>query len=72
METDTKKVRKSVRLTSEELKALKQYRKTFTSEVECAEVIGIDRVVLNRTLLLGSASQATIEKIRLVLEGLDY
>lgn len=59
--------RKSEKLTAEEKKALKQYRKGFDTEVDCAVSIGIDRLVLNRVLLIGSASPATIEKIRVAL-----
>ncbi len=59
--------RKSEKLTVEERKALKQYRKGFDTEVDCAVSIGIDRLVLNRVLLIGSASPATVEKIRSVL-----
>lgn len=61
------KSRKSEKLTAEERKALKQYRKEFDTEVDCAVSIGIDRLVLNRVLLIGSASPATVEKIRAVL-----
>jgi hypothetical protein len=35
--------------------------------VDCAVTIGVDRLVLNRVLLIGSASPATVEKIRTVL-----
>lgn len=59
--------RKSEKLTADERKALKQYRKGFDTEVECAVSIGIDRLVLNRVLLIGSASPATVGKIRSVL-----
>lgn len=59
--------RKSEKLTAEEKKALKQYRKGYDTEVECAVSIGIDRLVLNRVLLIGSASPATVEKIRAAL-----
>lgn len=59
--------RKSERLTAEERKALKAFRKTFNTEVDCAVAIGIDRLVLNRVLLIGSASPATITKIRAAL-----
>jgi hypothetical protein len=59
--------KKSEKLTAEEKKALKQYRKEFDTEVDCAVSIGIDRLVLNRVLLIGSASPATVEKIRSVL-----
>jgi len=59
--------KKSEKLTAEEKKALKQYRKGFDTEVDCAVTIGIDRLVLNRVLLTGSASPATVEKIRTAL-----
>lgn len=55
--------RKSVRLTADAFKALKRYRKAFTTEVECAETIGIKRETLNRVLLIGSGSPETIGKI---------
>lgn len=59
--------RKSVKLTPAEHKALKQYRKQFNTEVECALSIRIDRLVLNRVLMVGSGSPETIEKIKAVL-----
>jgi len=55
--------RKSVRLSPEVFKALKRYRKAFTTEVECAETIRIKRETLNRVLLIGSGSPETIGKI---------
>lgn len=59
--------RKSVKLTPAELKSLKQYRKRFNTEVECAISIQVDRLVLNRVMLVGSGSPETIEKIKAVL-----
>jgi hypothetical protein len=59
--------RKSEKLTPEERKALKQYRKGFDTEVDCAVSIGIDRLVLGRVILVGSGSPTTIEKIRTAL-----
>jgi hypothetical protein len=59
--------KKSEKLTAEERKALRQYRKEYDTEVDCAVSIGIDRLVLNRVLLIGSASPATVEKIRTAL-----
>lgn len=61
------KKRKSVLLTTGEHKALKQYRKNFNTEVECAITIGIDRLVLNRVLMVGSGSPETISKIKAIL-----
>lgn len=59
--------RKSVALTKEELKALKEYRKKFNTSVECAITLKIDRLVLNRVILVGSGSPETIEKIKSVI-----
>lgn len=56
--------RKSEKLTTDERKALKQYRKGFDTEVACAVSIGIDRLVLNRIMMTGSGSPESIEKIR--------
>ena len=66
------KIRKSAKIEANEIKALKAFRKRFTSEVECAEAIGISRMVFNRMLLVGSASQSTVELVRefIVREGL--
>lgn len=58
------KVRKSVRLTTDELKALKKYRKGFASETECADALGISRQVLNRILIVGSGAEDSIKIIR--------
>jgi predicted DNA-binding protein (UPF0251 family) len=59
--------RNSVPLGKDELNALKLYRKTFDTEVDCAIKIGIDRTVLNRVLLTGSGSPKTIERIRVAI-----
>lgn len=64
MTTATTRKRKSEPLTKDEYTALKQYRKTFHTEIDCAEAIGISREVLGRVLLVGSGSPETIEKIR--------
>lgn len=59
--------RKSEPLTKEEREALQEYRKGFTTEVDCAISIGIDRLVLNRILMVGSGSPESIIKVRKVL-----
>lgn len=59
--------RRSVRLTRDEHLALKRYQKKFNTQIECAEAIGINRVVLNGVLLKGSGSPETIGKIRAIL-----
>lgn len=71
MNTETK-IRKSIRLSPEEWKALKRYRKEFESELDCAKAMGIERSTLNRTILLGSASEPTIKALREILDALDY
>lgn len=63
--------RKSERLTKEELKALKSYRKRFDTQVDCAVSIGIDRLVLGRVLLVGSGAPDSIEKIRSVINNIE-
>lgn len=69
-ETKTPKPPKTVALTKEELKKLKAYRAGFYTEVDCAISIGIDRLVLNRVMLVGSGSPKSIEKIRSVLDAI--
>lgn len=61
--------RRSVKLTKEELAALKLHRKKFNTQVECAISLGIDRLVMNNVLLKGSGSPDTISKIRSVLSN---
>jgi len=62
--------RKSEALTEAQHAALKTYRTGYNTEVECALSIGIDRVVLNRVLAIGSGSPDTIKKIKKVLARL--
>ena len=70
METMTR-TRKSVKLTQDEFKALKKFRKGFDTGVDCAIEIGIDRVVLDRVLTVGSGSEETVGKIRETLQRLQ-
>lgn len=56
--------RKSIRLEKLEMSTLKKYVSGFKAIVEAAEVIGIHRNVLDRVLLAGSGSPATVAKIR--------
>jgi hypothetical protein len=60
----------SVALTAKEKAALKQYREGFSTEVECAISIGIDRNVLNRISTFGSGSPDKVKKIRDAIAGL--
>lgn len=63
----TARRRKSEPLTIEERERLVAYRAGFTTEVDCAISLGIDRLVLNRVSLVGSGSPETIDKIRKVI-----
>jgi hypothetical protein len=58
---------KSVSLSREELNSLKKYRKGFSTAIDCAMSLGVDRNVLGSVLLKGSGSPETIEKIRAVI-----
>jgi predicted DNA-binding protein (UPF0251 family) len=62
METTANK--KSVALSEKEKKALRIYRKQFVTDVACAGAIGVDRNVLIRVLMAGSAAPETIKKIK--------
>jgi hypothetical protein len=59
--------RKSEALTKVEFTALKQFAKGFRTGVECAEALGISRVVLDRILIVGSGSPDTVTKIKAAL-----
>lgn len=65
--TTATKRKKSQPLTRAELKSLKAYRAGFNTEVDCAISIGVDRLVLNRVMMVGSGSPETIDKIKKVL-----
>ncbi len=62
-EVTTMRRRRSVTLSKEEFKALKAYHKTFELHVDCAEEIGIDRVVLTNVLFKGTGGPDTIAAI---------
>lgn len=62
------KQRKSEPLKGNELSSLKAYRERFDTEVDCAISIGVDRLVLNRVIIVGSGSPASIKKIRKALQ----
>lgn len=66
---ESPKRRKSVLLTKDEHKALKDFRKKFNTSVESSEALGIDRAVMERVILVGSGSPETIERIKSVLNG---
>lgn len=58
------KKKKSVLLRPEELKELKKHYKTFHTDTDFSEDMEIGRSTLMRVLILGSGSEATIQKIR--------
>jgi hypothetical protein len=71
MNTTINPPKRSIKLSQDEKKALKNFCKTFQTEVDCALAIGIDRNVLARVRQLGSGSEITIMRIRETLEKLQ-
>ena len=64
---------RSVALTKEEIKKLKSHRRNFETNKDCASSLGLDRVVYDRVCVYGTASLATVQKIRIRLaEMIDY
>lgn len=68
MSNTNTRIRKSERLSKDELKALKAFRKGFDTMVQFAEVVGVSRQVLDRVLLFGSGASESIRVIREYLE----
>lgn len=62
------KQKRSVALTDREHSSLKAYRERFSTEVDCALSIGVDRLVLNRVILVGSGAPVSIKKIKKALQ----
>lgn len=62
--------KRSIKLSQDEKKKLKNFCKTFDTEVNCALAIGIDRNVLARIRIIGSGSEHTVSKIREALQSL--
>lgn len=62
------KPKRSISLSTDEINALNHLRINFTTEVEMALKIGIDRNVLSRVILVGSGSESTVSKIRKFLK----
>jgi hypothetical protein len=60
--------RRSVKLTKQEHKALKAFRKTFDTLTDCAMAFPIDRTVLGKVLLSGSGAPETIDRIRTIIK----
>lgn len=68
MNTTINPPKRSIKLSRDEKKSLKLFCKTFSTEVDCALAIGIDRNVLARVRQVGSGSESTITKIRETLK----
>lgn len=58
---------RSMKLTEEEMKALVEHRAKFSTDVDAAIAIGLDRAVMGRVILVGSGSEETVKKIRKAL-----
>jgi hypothetical protein len=61
--------KRSVKLSQDEKKKLNRFYKGFSTEVDCALRIGIDRNVLARVRQVGSGSEHTVTKIREALQN---
>jgi hypothetical protein len=61
--------KRSIKLTQDEKRRLNKYYKSFTTEVDCALSIGIDRNVLARVRQVGSGSEHTVSRIREALQN---
>jgi hypothetical protein len=61
--------RKSVKMTPEEVKALRKYVKTFDTKLDAFEAIGITKPTLDIVLIRGTGAPKTIAKIREALSS---
>lgn len=66
-ETTTDRIRKSVKLTSEEYRAFVKWVANQPTKIDAAIVIGISRTALDRILIVKSGSNDSVIKIREVL-----
>lgn len=64
MSNTTTRIRKSERLSKDEIKALKAYRKDYGTMLDLAEEIGVARQTMDRVFQLWSGSEATVAAIR--------
>lgn len=65
METmTTDRIRRSEKLTNEELKALKKFVSSFPAKLDAAEAIGISRPTLDLVIIRGSGNSITVRLIR--------
>lgn len=61
---NTSRVKRSEKLTKEELKSLKAFVRGYDTNTDAAEVIGISRETLFNVCLKGSGSPVTVNLIR--------
>lgn len=64
MKVTSTRRRKSVKMTNEEVRALKKYVKSFDTKLDAFEAIGITKPTLDIVLVRHSGAPDTIEKIR--------
>lgn len=62
------KKKKSVPLTTEELKTLKKFHKDFHTDTDFAEAVDVPRITLLRIIHFGTGSENYINKIRQFLQ----
>lgn len=65
METMTlDRIRRSEKLTAEEMRSLKRYVHSFTTKIDAAAAIGISRPTLDLVIIRGSGNSVTVGLIR--------
>jgi hypothetical protein len=64
MTNTTDRIRRSEKLTTEEIRALKKYVSAFPSKLDAAEAIGISRPTLDLVIIRGSGNSITVGLIR--------
>ena len=64
MNINKKRQKKSVRLSEDEHKNLKEYYQSFHTDSDFADEMKMDRVTLNRIMVYGSGKQENIIKIQ--------
>ncbi len=68
MQVNSLRIRKSVKLTSQEMKAFKKWLSQFNTQTDAAEALDINRPTIGRILMSGGGHQVTIEKVRKALD----
>jgi hypothetical protein len=60
----TDRIRRSEKLTSDEIRSLKKFVSGFPSKLDAAESIGISRPTLDLVIIRGSGNSTTVKLIR--------